>query len=379
MSSPGIFERNPVKTIMATLLVLVVALDFTAERLIDRNDLFNKTFGLINPDLAHKVQIWQHRKQNKYYHHDLEPNHDFIEKWGNLEYRLTTNSLGFKDSSRRTIQAQTDKKRIVFIGDSFTEGLGVPYDKTFVGLINSTVDHEKYEILNAGVVSYSPKLYYYKIKYLLENKHLKIDELFVFIDLSDIFNELEYEVFEAEDPHWKSNKSASVEKMTDFLKHNSLLFNIYRYYAHQSQHVKKLKSLDFIEQHTADSAFWTLNERVYQEWGEKGVGLAELYMQKLVDLCKANNIKITIAVYPWINEIVRGNVNSRQVRIWREFSDLNSINFINYYPDFFNTSLPNINNSEKTPFQIVNHYFITGDIHWNENGHRLIANKIHIP
>jgi hypothetical protein len=140
-----------------------------------------------------------------------------------------------------------------------------------------------------------------------------------------------------------------------------------------------MNSLDYISMHREEAGFWTLNEKVYQEWGAKGVHLAEKHMQMLVDLCKAHGIKMTVAVYPWQNEIYFGNRNSKQVRIWRDFSESNSINFINYYPDFFDAPFPDIPASKVTPQHIVNKYFIPGDVHWNEDGHRLIANKLPIP
>jgi len=376
--SSTVFERNPKKTIVSVIFIILMALDVTAEHLFDRNDVFNKLMQAINPDLAYKVQIWQHRKYNKYFHHGLEANHSFIEKWGNLEYRLTTNSLGFKDSRIKTVPLQTDKKRIVFIGDSFTEGLGLPYDETFVGLLETKMPHDRYDFLNAGVVSYSPKLYYHKINFLLEHEHLKFNELFVFIDISDIFNELEYDVFEAADVHDSHDKITPFHWLTQFLSHNSLVYNIGRYYFQQSRHVSKLKSLDFVAQHKAEANFWTLNDQIYDEWGEKGVKLAVKHMQMLVELCKKHGIKMTIAVYPWINEIIRGNRDSRQIHIWQDFAELNNIDFINYYPDFFNASLPGIQPEQITPIHIVNQYFIPGDIHWNANGHQLIARKITI-
>jgi lysophospholipase L1-like esterase len=375
--SPTVFERNPVKTLISVMLIIILSLDVTTERLFDRNDLFNRLLSTLNENLAFKVGIWQHRKQNPYYHHDLEPNHSFIERWGVLEYKLVTNSLGFKDSKKRAIQPDTPKKRILFIGDSFTEGLGMPYEKTFVGLVDKNVDHEKVDILNAAVVSYSPKIYYYKTKYLLENKHLKINELFVFIDISDIYNELEYEIFEPQE-NQRISLSPVIQYASDFLRHNSFLYNVAKYYYGQYQNRHKLDSLNFVTEHREEANFWTLNENVYRKWGEKGVQLAEKHIQLLTDLCKAHNIKMTIAVYPWQNELYFGNRNSRQVQIWRDFSDRNGINFISYYPDFFNAPIPGTPYSKVTPHQIVENYFIPGDIHWNENGHRLIAEKIHI-
>lgn len=373
-----VFERNPIKTILSVILIIIMILDVSAEKMLDRNDLFNRLLHAVNEPLAYKVEIWQHRKKNSYYHHDLEPNQNIIETWGVLQYRLITNSLGFKDHEMRNVIPDTNKKRILFIGDSFTEGVGVPYDKTFVGMFDKKVDHEKYDILNAAVVSYSPKIYYNKVKYLLENKHLKINQLYVFIDISDIFNEIEYEIFEPQ----VSNSigfPTLVEKTATVLQHYSFLYNISHYYYSLIHINNNMNSLDYISKHREEVNLWTLNEAVYKEWGEKGVQLAEKYMQKLVDLCKAHNITVTVAVYPWQSEIYFGNRNSKQVRIWRDFSEKNSIKFINYYPDFFDAPFPGTPNSDFTPQHIVNKFFIPGDIHWNEAGHRLIAEKLPVP
>ena len=51
------------------------------------------------------------------------------------------------------------------IGDSFVEGLGVGYEETFVGIINLKTTPE---IANLGVSSYSPKIYYSKLKYFID-------------------------------------------------------------------------------------------------------------------------------------------------------------------------------------------------------------------
>ena len=82
------------------------------------------------------------------------------------------------------------------MGDSFVEGLGLDYDETFVGLVDSMLreGERAIETLNAGVVSYSPKLYYLKLKGLVDSG-LKIDQAIVFVDISDIQDEIVYEQF----------------------------------------------------------------------------------------------------------------------------------------------------------------------------------------
>ncbi len=106
-----------------------------------------------------------HRIANKNYHHSFKKNADTIDYWGEYKYKFITNSLGFKDKLNREIPDQTNlKKRIIIIGDSFTEGIGYRYEDTFVGHIDEQMKKNNIEILNAGVASQSPIIYYKKNK-----------------------------------------------------------------------------------------------------------------------------------------------------------------------------------------------------------------------
>ena len=75
-------------------------------------------------------------------------------------------------------------KRIIIIGDSFTEGIGFEYKDTFVGLLDQKNSIKNTQILNAGVASQSPIIYFKKIKHLIEVKKVEFDELIVFLDIS---------------------------------------------------------------------------------------------------------------------------------------------------------------------------------------------------
>ena len=75
---------------------------------------------------------------------------------------------------------------IAFIGDSFTEGVGVDYEDTFVGRIENKFDNLK--IANLGVVSYSPSIYFTKLRYLLENGY-KFKRVIIYFDISDIYDD----------------------------------------------------------------------------------------------------------------------------------------------------------------------------------------------
>jgi hypothetical protein len=124
------------------------------------------------------------------YHHGLMANFEGYETWGRQRSKLYTNSLGFKDGKIRDVPAMTDTRRILLIGDSFTEGVGLEFEQTFAGMLYAAGQKrpEKIEFLNAAVISYSPTIYYKKIKYLLD-AGLKFDEVVVFSDLSDVQDE----------------------------------------------------------------------------------------------------------------------------------------------------------------------------------------------
>ena len=49
--------------------------------------------------------------------------------WGDTYYRLCTDSRGFKFNC---LDEEKKNYQIAFIGDSFTEGIGLPFNKTFI-------------------------------------------------------------------------------------------------------------------------------------------------------------------------------------------------------------------------------------------------------
>ena len=85
---------------------------------------------------------------------------------------------------------KSDSRRILLIGNSFAEGIGMNFEDTFAGQLYRAGQErsEKIEFLNAGVVSYSPSIYYKKIKHLIESG-LQFDEVVLFSDTSDVTDE----------------------------------------------------------------------------------------------------------------------------------------------------------------------------------------------
>ncbi|MBW6534830.1 MAG: hypothetical protein K0B11_07475 [Mariniphaga sp.] len=333
------------------------------------------------------------RSAHSWYHHGLLPNQKVIASWYNIKYPLYTNSLGFRDAEMRNIPLQTDKKRILFMGYSHTEGVGVPFNETFTGKLMEKLDTSKIEILNAAAVSYSPRIYYLKTKYLIEEVGLKFDELFVFIDLSDIQNEIVYQDLEPKIPG-SFNKAYS--KMKNRLVNHSYTVHtlsqlkqnrqtarflkkaaVFDEYRQKEAHVDALELyasfFDGFDDNTLLSnpqfhgvSDWLYNEN-FSELAQFGLELGKKNMLKLHQLCSEHGISMTISVHPWQEQIALMQPEDKYVSFWKNFAEEYDIGFINLYPVFINPPVSAALGME---------FFIPNDNHWNKNGHWLVTSEL---
>lgn len=327
------------------------------------------------------------RSRHPYFHHGLLSNREAIAAWGDgVPYPVFTNSLGLFDRAARQVALESSKHRIVFIGDSYTEGLGVPYEETFVGRIGERVDPNEVEVLNAAVLSYSPKLYYLRTRYLIEKQGLQFDELYVFIDISDIQDEILYSDFvpSERDPDgglrerfqrqlkrhsftwWAIERLRRHQQMERRMqRYNAQVYPPWlNYFWHDDVNEEAYSDPDFAQ----IRAFWTLSDHLIQsKWTRRGIQSAWEYMDKLVTLCRENGIQVTIGVYPWTVQIRERDIDSVQVRLWRDFAEKHQIGFIDLFPNLI-TGLP--------ISEFETRYVLPGDSHWNAEGHRLVADAV---
>jgi hypothetical protein len=317
------------------------------------------------------------------YHHDLAKNvrNKNNAKWGGYVYTVNTNSLGFKDRSDRQIPLKSEKKRLLFIGDSVTEGIGLNYEKTFVGLIDDALK-EKYSILNAGVLSYSPIIYWKKVEDLINNTRLKFDELIVYLDISDIQDEaLKYALAKdrfALDDGWVTD--ILVKKPTlqsELIKENTIIFAWLRAVIKQKKTsafkepvVEEKKIHSYKDTSSVDSKHyrrgaWTFDENVYNEYGKRGLDISAKHMENLLQLLNKHKIKMTLAVYPWPVQLYYDTVDSKQVTFWESWAKKNNTRFINHFNDLFSIK-------DKIGLKrLIEEYYIAGDVHFNEMGNIL--------
>jgi len=311
-------------------------------------------------------------------------------KWGQDVYEMRVNSLGMKDARQREVPLTSEKHRIVLLGDSFTEGIGMSYHDSFVGRFAKFLSDRaagKVEVLNAGVVSYSPKLYYLTAKDLLDRVGLKIDEFIVFIDISDIYDELVYESYQSSpgttwrDRYYQAksffNRNSYVYRTLLQGPVHQVLLSLRNHLSGQNKDTsptientprptgqpRQPARSDWNNDEFADRAraHWTFDDKIYDRWGKYGVHLATKNLGRLISLSKEHGIKVSLAVYPWPEQIASETGPSRQEKIWSRFAQSHGLKLLNLFGDF-----------KRAEAEL----FIKGDVHWNAEGHTLVAKKL---
>jgi hypothetical protein len=322
------------------------------------------------------------RIANPVYDHGFAAGFEGHDVWGELRYRLVTNNLGFKDASARTVPLKSASRRVLLIGDSFAEGIGMSHEDTFAGLLQRAGQqrNDKIEFLNAGVASYSPVIYYKKIKYLLE-LGLQFDEVVVFSDTSDVTDEATSYFCIDDDPRYRAHCSpaegsmqpaTAAPKPSNFLIDRFVVTNRVRISAKRSiQALLGNRRRSINTDHARIG--WTIPgldvARDYRPLGvEGGIARSLQNMRALSDLLAAKNIPLTIVVYPWAQQVAQGDRNSRQVALWREFCEGRCKAFINLYPVLFAAS--------EADRKWYEHYYILGDDHFSAEGNALVFREL---
>lgn len=289
------------------------------------------------------------------YHHGLAPNFSGTGVWGNGHYSVVTNELGFKANATGSVVLRPTADRYLLMGDSFAEGIGVPYPQTFAGLIQQTLAAQNIELLNGAASSYSPVIYWRKTRSLIEDSGLLFDHLIVLVDISDLSDESEKFMLSSD---VVVQRPAS-DRYRSFFESNFLF----------STWVIKSFHLDVaLRPYTRREAGWTLDQSLYEQYGRTGQDLAQRYMDLLLKLVREHSIDMTIVVYPWPDQIRANDLDSFQVSIWREWSDKNTVGFVNLFPCFINHNSDLVERE-----QVIDTLFINRDVHWNEAGHLAVA------
>lgn len=351
------------------------------------------------------------RQYSPVVHHALRPMMDVKTRVGPELYDFATNSLGMVDARPRRIDPKANECRYLVIGDSFTEGFGVGWSRSWAGILAERWRARGVDLLNAGVVSYSPTIYYRRVKQLVEDVGLNFGALLVMIDMGDPSDEWRsydldaqgnvtpigyvWQVRPMRDPTWR-------DYVQFWIQDNSVIAQLVKDLRqklrsprppavateappppipHRPPMRPPLGDIEVpvpgvVEPPPPPGAVgtlyvangrWSVDPESWAAWGRDGLRVSAERMDRLALLLKARDIKLTVAVYPWPDQIYAGDRESAQVKFWREWARTRQVDFVDLFPPFF---------TGDDAMATIGRFYLKGDFHWSPEGHRLIADRL---
>lgn len=141
----------------------------------------------------------QYMQKDPVLHHAQIPNTNLRFVRSEWDTTISVNEIGLRDDP--LIDKTKTKLRILMLGDSYTWGFGVENHETFSQVLEKKFKQNGYDIdvINAGVVSYSPILEYLFVRE--RGLSLDPDIIILNLDLTDLRDDLSYEKLAVFDEH----------------------------------------------------------------------------------------------------------------------------------------------------------------------------------
>ena len=260
----------------------------------------------------YNMEMWRYASELKQaLPYQKLPFHHFPNKEGYYcGVNITTNSSGFRDYEYDT-GGKNNKKRLIFLGDSFTLGWGVPLDDLYSKQLGKMLNKKSndYEVINMGIGNYNStmEIELFKWKGLKLNPDTAI--LMYFINDTEPI------------PKKKSLVCYVTMKHSYFF---SFLFD--RFIKLKSRFVKNFGWSEYYQQ-------------LYSPENSKNLVSTKESIRELIKLCNENNVKLLIVnipefhrfkeyPFPYATEYIRNLASEANV----PFLDLLP-SFINYPPE----------------------------------------------
>lgn len=331
----------------------------------------NKILELIDPYIKEtefydkRVRIWDNT-----FHHTFKKNVNMKSVGIEQNNRFCTNNFGFKSNCDST---NTTRFKFAFMGDSFTEGINLNYESSFVGLFENELGSS---VANMGVSSYSPKIYLAKLNYFL-NKDILIDHVILFLDISDYYDEAFYQ-FNEKNLSIVHNKK---DLKRIWLKKNFPFTNYYFYVIKkfrissipETKIIEKNSKVIFDESANRKTSWLNKDIRNFKINGKTVLKIHEetkFYIDQIFQILKKRDIKFSLAIYPWPQNLLNKQNNAFYRSEWKNFCKNRCDHFFDYFDNF------NYHVNKEGYDKVYKKYYIWQDVHFNKEGNILIANKI---
>lgn len=202
--------------------------------------------------------------------HEHVPNKYVRFKSKEFDNSFQINSEGWFDQEYDWFNKSKNTYRILMLGDSFTEALQVPFNKSFHYLLEEKLNldnSKKYEVINMGVSAYSTKQEYY----ILKEKMGDYNPDMVILNF-----------YEGND--FEENLKPIKEKtlLKDFLRNHFYSYSI----------VKDFKNALFFKEKTYSTSPLNLNM----------INITTKYLKMIEGICDIKNIPLLIVSIPYRNQ-----------------------------------------------------------------------------
>ena len=283
------------------------------------------------------------RENNKYFGNWHKPNSTSRHKTRCFDVKYKSNNLGARDNQDYNLNHYNQST--ILIGDSFAEGFGVNFEKTFFYYLKNF----KKNSINLGVSGTNPSNHLDRFNYLIENKK-KINELiYFFLPQNDWVN---YSIY-------KNNENKRGNKDNDNLKNHEFKISIIRILDKFTYSINTIKTLKFIYFNKN-----TLYEKMSYNFEDKKS--IDLTYKKILELLKLNIPKKTIIIIPTRKDFQFLNNTDYKNKYWYKkilsLSKKHNFKIIDLY-EYFDSN-------------IQYKYFLECDGHWSNFGN-LSAFKVY--
>jgi hypothetical protein len=314
----------------------------------------------------------------------VKPNLNINTRVGDTVISISTNSRGMR-WREVSYDNPLNKERIAFVGDSFTFGLWADkVENTFVGIFESSIDKQRYEVLNFGVGGYG--LWDINLQIKEEVLPFKPDFLFLIF-----FNGNDFR-----DTYLSANKFKIVEGVAKFdtLNYNALipqefrkdenktatevfnilesfrLYNLLVVFFENVIHALGDEKRSFIvSENFGAYTFWSKIN--YPDVAIKAVNKSLDILEEIWRTCLENNIKLIVVTIPFEEQVYAkeetgSNYDIRLPQSYiEEFSERHFIPYLDLLPILRSHVLA-------SDMKV----YLDRDIHFNNNGHRIIGTTL---
>lgn len=346
------FERHRVATLLSFVVLVLLGLDLGAGAAFNTRAI---------------------RAPHPIYHHGLLPMARGHEHFGTRRALYLTNDLGMRDAARRRVPLEATRRRILVLGDSFAEGVGYRYPRTAVGLTAAALPDS--ELLNAAVVSFSPGLAYLRLVQLLDDVGLEIDEVVLFVDISDVQDEYLYEGFAPDTidrdafAAWRRSRrlrdwsftAARIAQLRQ--REDAVAWFDEGVFPSLMERYRTAMTPAFLRLR----ASWPAEPPPLRPWVERGLALQAESLDRIADRCERDGLPLTLVAYPWPDQLGEAGLHGPHIDPLRRFARDRGLGFVDLYRDFAKLGPPD---------SVRAGYFIPGDVHWNREGNRVVSEAL---